>query len=171
MKTPELYHTLIYSQDYSDPDVEFLLDERDEPALARHLAQWDQGDGFTDEPEGMPWGQNGDTVSDHNVNGTGYVLSVNYAMGYAALHVKATRENTLGMYQHVFDGGDGSENKGPIVRELTATQAATYDGGDDSATDIMMAMIGRDCQDTADTTRRLVDLYHPDFMLKQFNPS
>lgn len=102
MKTPELYHTVIFSMDYSDPDVDFLIDEQDDAGLARHLAQWDQGDGFCDEPEEISWGQNGDTVSDHVVNGTAYTLSINYTLCYAALHVLATRENTLGMFHHVF---------------------------------------------------------------------
>lgn len=98
MNQGQLYHTVIFVYDYLDPDVARLMEDvlgalvGAERALAEYLAQWDCGE-YHDDPEPLPWGQFGDTPTDHALDGKGdYTLAVNHALGYASLHVAAPRD-------------------------------------------------------------------------------
>lgn len=87
MKT--LYHTIVFM--HEDEYVAKCLARGWNRALARYLAQWDQGE-YDDDPVPQQWGTR-DEVIDVRVPHCGtYVLSINRGLGYAALQIAANSE-------------------------------------------------------------------------------
>ena len=86
-----LYHCITHGEAETDAVLSDLLEDRDPDTIAAYLAKWDCGE-YHDDPAVIasdPWGHEYDV----NVPYSGtYVLAVNYAMGWASLHIAAKPE-------------------------------------------------------------------------------
>lgn len=75
------YHTIIFVHDYQDESLAELMQNSGPEEIAGYLAQWDCGE-YHDDPVEQPWGS-----QDLTYDVGGYVLSMNYGLGYAALQI------------------------------------------------------------------------------------
>ena len=91
------YYTIVFVQDYQDPEPLKLVKMKGPDAAIDYLAQWDQGQDSEVNPSTTPpWGS-----SDKTFDRGDYILSWNEGLGYVAL----TRTNQTTGISEMTDSG------------------------------------------------------------------